>query len=215
MGCAMLLGQRAFGIRTGSANELQAQRLCPLGGDQADAAGRCMKQHKIASVQAALRLGALEQVLRSQALEHHRCAGLKRDGVGQTAHSFCRHHPQLAVAARRLAGIGRAVAGLEVAHALAHRLHHTGGFHTHLQRHRQGVEAGALVNVDVIQTHCLVTDADLAGAGIADHDIHHLQNFGATVVVNAYRLTHSILQKNKKSSGPLRLTLVDKSLHAL
>jgi hypothetical protein len=108
---------------------LQAQRLSPLGGNEADAAGNRMEQHEVARLQAALRLAPLEQVLGRQALEHHGGPGLERDRIGQAADELRRHHPPLAIGAGRLAGVGDAVAHLEMRHALAYRLHHTRGLH--------------------------------------------------------------------------------------
>ncbi len=181
----MRLGQRAFFVRACRADQLQAHGLGPLAGDQAHAAGRRVEQHKVAGLQPALRLGAAQQVLHRQALEHHGGTGLEGDSVGQLADAFGRHHTQLAVAAGRLAGVGGAVAHLQVRDALAHGLDHTRGLHAELQRHGQLVHAAALVDVDVVQAHRLVADADLAGAGFADSDIHQLELFDAAVLVNA------------------------------
>ena len=145
-----------------------------------------MKQHKVTGLEAALRLRAFEQVLHGQALEHHGRAGFKGNGVRQFAHALGRHHAQFAIAARRLAGIGGPVAHLQMRHALADGLDHARGFHAHLQRHGQGIQAGTLVDVDVVQTHGLVADADLARAGLAHRDIDQLEFFGAAVFVDAY-----------------------------
>jgi len=73
-----------------------------------------------------------------------------------------------------------------VRHALADGLHHARGFHAHLQRHGQRIDAGALVNVDVIQTHGFVADADLTRPGLTHRERDQLQFFGAAVFVNAY-----------------------------
>ncbi len=48
--------------------------------------------------------------LHRQALEHHGRAGLEVDRIGQPAHVHGRHHAQVAVAAGRVGGVGRAVA---------------------------------------------------------------------------------------------------------
>jgi hypothetical protein len=155
--------QRALGVRARGGDQLQAQRLGPLAGDQAHAAGRGVEQHEVARLQALHRARLLEQVLRRQALEHHGRAGLER--CRRAAAHARRHHAHLAVAARRVAGVGGAVAGTQVRHALAHRLDHARAFHAELQRHGQGVQAGALVDVDEVQADGVVADADLAGPG--------------------------------------------------
>jgi len=141
--------------------------------------------HKVARLQAALRLGALEQVLRGQALEHHGRTGLKRDGVGQLANTFGGHHAQVAVAAGRLAGIRRAVAHLQVRHALAHGLNHARGLHAQLQRQGQGVQAATLVHINKVQPHRVVADANLAGAGLAHRHGDELELLRAASLVNA------------------------------
>ena len=141
-----------------------------------------MEEHKVTRLQAALGQCALEQVLGGQALEHHGRTGLEADAVRQLAHALGRHHPHFAIAARWLAGIGRAVAHLEVAHALAHRLDHTGGFHAQLHREVHRIEAAALVDINVVEAHRMVADTHLAGAGLAHGDLHQLQLLGAAVL---------------------------------
>jgi hypothetical protein len=72
--------------------------------------------------------------------------------------------------------------------ALAHRFDDAGAFHAQLQRHRQLVQAGALVDVDEVQADGLVADADLAGAGLADLDVDDLHLLGAAMLVGSGRL---------------------------
>ncbi|MCY1520145.1 hypothetical protein D9M68_549160 [compost metagenome] len=174
----------ALGIAAGRADELQAERLGPLAGDEAHAAGRGMEQHEVARLQAFGGQRLLQQVLRGEALEHHGRAGLEGDVVGQFAHALGGHHAQFAVGAGRLARVGGAVAHLQVRHALAHCLDDARGFHAQLQRHLERVQAGALVGVDEVQAHGLVADADLAGAGLAHLDLDDLQFLGTAVAVD-------------------------------
>jgi hypothetical protein len=96
----MLQRQPALGCTTGGADQLQAQRLGPLAGDQAHAAGGGMEQHVVAGLQAFDRQRLLQQVLRRQALEHHAGGGVEGDAVGQLGHRLGRHHAHLAVRAR-------------------------------------------------------------------------------------------------------------------
>ena len=143
-----------------------------------------MEKYEVTGLQATLGLCALEQVLRRQALEHHGSAGLKGDRIGQFAHALGGHHAHFAVATGRLAGIGSAVAHLEVRHALAHGFDHARAFHAQFERHGQLVQAAALVHVNEVQADGLVADTDLTGAGFAHGDIHQFHNFGTTVLVN-------------------------------
>jgi len=181
------MGQRelALGIGAGGADELEAERLRPLAGDQADAAGGGMEDNEVAGLEAFGRQRPAQQVLGRQALQHHRGAGLEGDRVGQLADGLGRHHAQLAIGARGRTGVGRAVTGLQVRDALAHRLDDARGFHAELQRHRERIEPAALVGVDEVQAHRLVADPDLAGAGVTDIDLDELEFLGTAIAVDA------------------------------
>ena len=154
-----------------------------------------MKQHKITGFQATLGHGALEQILRRQALQHHGRTGFERNRVGQFAHALGGHHAHLAITARWLAGIGCAVAHFQVRHALAHGFDHARGLHAQLQGHGQSVQTAALVDVNKVQANGLVADTDLAGAGFAHGDINQFHDFGTPVLVNLYGKAHGILLK--------------------
>ena len=143
-----------------------------------------MPQHEVARLQALGRQRLAQQVLRRQAFQHHRRASLEADFVGQPAHGQRGHHALLAVAAGRVAGVGGAVAGFQVRHALAHRLDDAGAFHAQVQRHRQLVQAAALVHVDEVQADGVVADADLARPGFAHGQVDKLHFFCAAVAGN-------------------------------
>ena len=83
-----------------------------------------MKQHKVPRFQPRLRQRFAQQVLRRQALEHHGRTSFKTDSIRQLANAFCGHDAQLAVTARWLAGVGRAVADFKVRHTLTHGFDH-------------------------------------------------------------------------------------------
>ncbi|MPN45095.1 hypothetical protein SDC9_192662 [bioreactor metagenome] len=122
--------------------------------------------------------------MRRQPLEHHGRAGLETDGVGQLAHIHCRHHTHFAVAARRLARIGRAIAHLQVRDAITHGLDHARRLHADTCGHLQRIQARAVVHVDEVQADGLVADADLAGARLANLHIDKLQLFGTTMLTD-------------------------------
>ena len=120
-----------------------------------------------------------------QPLEHHGCTGFKTDGIGQLAYAHGGHDAALAVAARWVAGVGSAVAHLEVRHALAHRLNHASALHAHLQRQRQVIQAATLVHIDKVQANRVVSNADLPRPGLAHADLNEFELFRATVLINA------------------------------
>ena len=138
-----------------------------------------MEQHRVAALQAFDRQRLLEQVLGGEALEHHGRTGLEADVIGQFAHALGGHHAHFAVAAGRLAGVGGAVTGAQVGHALTHGLDHARTLHADACGHGQRVQAGAVVHVDEIEPDGVVADADLAGAWLAHGHIDDLQFFGA------------------------------------
>jgi len=144
-----------------------------------------VKQHIVARVQATLRLAAFEQVLRRQPLEHHGRAGIKVDLSRQLAHALGRHHAQVAIAARRLAGVGHPVTHPQVRDALTHRLHHARGFHAQLHGKLHRVQAAALIHVNEIQPHGTVANPNLTRAGVAHRHLHQPQLFGAAMLVDA------------------------------
>ena len=189
----MLDRELAFGVAAGGGNQLQPERARPLASDQTDAAGRCVEQHEVAGHQAFGRQRLLQQVLRCQALEHHRRAGFERDRVGQLAHALGRHHPGLAVAAGRVAGVSRAVADPQVGHACADRLDNASALHAQVQGQRVGVQAGALVDIDVVQADRVVADTDLAGTGFADGQVDELHHFGSAVLLDLDGLVHGLV----------------------
>ena len=141
---------RAFFIRPCRANQLIAQCLGPLASNQAHAACCCMEQNKITRLQAALRQSFTQQVLRREALEHHRSAGFKRNAIWQLAHALGRHHALLAICAWRLARVSRAVAHLQMRHTFANSLHHTCCLHAELQRQGQGIHTAPLIHINEI-----------------------------------------------------------------
>ena len=115
-------------------------------------------------------------------LQHHGGPGVKGYAIGQFAHALGRHHAQITVAASGLTGVGSAVSRLEVGNAGANGFHHARRLHAQLQRHGHGVETAALIDIDVVQPHRLVADADFARAGLAHVDLNELELFGATML---------------------------------
>ncbi len=63
--------------------------------------------------------------------------------------------------------------------ALAYRLDDARALHAQIQRHRQRIDAAALVDVDEVDAAGLMPDANLTGARLAHLDIDQLHQFRA------------------------------------
>jgi hypothetical protein len=164
-----------------------AQRLGPLAGDEADAAGGSVEKDGIAL----LHLEDLtDQVLRGQALQHHGRALLVADALGQYDQALGRHDARFGIGALRAADIGDVVAGLDVADAGADLLDHAGCFGAEPARQRHGVEAAADIGLDIVEADRGVAHARLARAGFADGDFFPVQNFGAAGLVETDGMRH-------------------------
>ncbi len=133
---------------------------------------------------------AADQVPRGHALQHHRRALLVGDAVGQFHQSVGRHDARLAIGAERSAGIGDAVARLQVGDAGPDLLDNACSLGAEPARQRHRVEAAALVGVDVVEPDRRVTQADLALAGFADFDLLPLQDLGPAGLRETDRLHH-------------------------
>jgi len=147
------------------------------------------------------RTGAAQEVLRGHALQHHRRASLEVDRVGQLDQAVGRHVAQFRVGADRAAGIGDAVAYLEIGHRAAHLLDHAGGFEADAGRHRQRIGTAAVVNVDVIEADGMVPHACLAGRRVADADFFPAQHFGTAGGVKTDGVGHGVSSGLTKVKG--------------
>ena len=90
--------------------------------------------------------------------------------------------PHLGVGAGRPAGVGHAVARLDVRDARADRLDDPGAFAAQAARQRQRVEAGAVVGVDEVDPDGGVADAGLALAGSPTSTSSHCRTSGPPVL---------------------------------
>ena len=74
-------------------------------------------------------------------------------------------------------------------HALTHGNHLTRAFHPRRERHRfLRINAGAEIDIDVIQPDAGLLEARFTGSGIADLDLFPLHDLGATGLVNLNRV---------------------------
>ncbi len=181
---------RGLLLRAHGADEVGAQRLRPLAGDEAHAAGRRVEEDRLAGLD---RVGAPQQVLDREALQHHAGGLLEGDRVGQLHQPLGGMDLHLGVGAQGAGGPGHAVADLQVGDAGADRLDHARAFPADRRGQRQRVQAAAMVGVDVVEADGLEADAGLVGAGIADRDLVPLQDFGAAGLVESDRVGHCLL----------------------
>ncbi len=187
------VGTRQFGLLVAAhrADHGRAQMPRPLAGDQSDSAGGGVQQDGIARLHP---VGAPQQVLSGHALQHHGGGGALVDGVGQRHHPVGGDQSDFGVSADRRTGVGHPVAGLEFGHALADRFHPPRAFHAQRPgQRRQRIQAGTVIDIDVVEPDGGMAHPELAGAGIADLDFFPAQDFGTTVLMNADRSRHGFL----------------------
>ena len=163
--------------------------LGPLRQDQADAAGGGMQQDGFAGFDA---IGLADQILHRQALQHHRRRGLVVDAVGQFDQAIGRDQPRLGIGADRGGAIGDAVARLQIGDAGADFLDHAGRLAAETARQLARINAGAIVDVDEVQSDRGVANPRLARTGLAELDLLPDQNLGTTGLVKADRMRHGV-----------------------
>jgi len=136
------------------------------------------------------------------ALEHHRRRLSVVDAVRDGDQAIGRHQPFLGIGADRRVGVGDPVAGLELGDAGAHRLDHAGRFEA--DDSRQGtrrIEAGPMIDVDVIEPDRRLPNARLTRPWCADVDVLVFQHFGSAVLVDANGLGHDGPHRFRLSSS--------------
>ena len=132
-------------------------------------------------------VGALEQILRGHALQHHRRTLLERKAIGQIHQAVGGHEAHFGVGADRPGGIGHAIALFDIGHTLTDRLDHAGRFHADAARQRQGVQAGAVIDINVIEAAGAMAHARLARSGLAHLDVLPHHDLGAALFVQPDR----------------------------
>src|SRR5271169_6892831 len=167
-----------------------AQRLRPLAGNQADAAGRAVEQNRLALPDL---MDLADQIWRRQALKHDGGGLLIADAVRQRDQPVGGHDPRFGIGPQRPISIGYPVAGLDVGNAGTDLLDDAGPLGAEPARRRRRVEAGPDIGVDVIQADRGIANARLAGSGLADLDLLPLQHFGAASLLKANRMGHRIV----------------------
>ena len=126
-------------------------------------------------------VGAADEVLRGHALEHHRGCGVEVDGVGEMDQAVRGDDAGGGVGADRAAGIGDAVAGFDGGDVVADGHDGAGAFHAGGGGEGGFIEAGAEIDVDIVEADGGVFDEGFAGTGVRRGDVlpfHHLRAAG-------------------------------------
>ncbi len=167
----------------------RAEMLCPLAEDQTDAAGRRMQQDRIAGFDA---IGLADQILNREALQHHGGRGAVIDAVGQLEQAVGGDQPRFGVGTERRSTIGDTITGLQIGHACADLLDHTGRFTAEAARQLHGIKAGAVIDVDEVQPDRGMANARLPRAGLAERNLLPDQNLGTAGFVKADGVRHAV-----------------------
>src|SRR5208337_813083 len=170
--------------RTDGADYFCAARFTPLAEDLADAAGRGVHQDPVALLHP---IGRAQEVLRGEALEHHRGARF----VGERARKLdeeARFDVALLGVGARPARVGDPVARLEVLYpgaelqnlacALAARGERQAG---------RRVEAGPIIDVHEVDPDGVLADMDLALARLRQFDLLEPDHLGSAMLMNPNR----------------------------
>ena len=188
---AVRLGELRLLLRAHGADRGHAELLQPLTGDEADAAGRGVPQHRVALLHL---VGGMDQVVHRQALQHHRRRLLVADALGHLHHAVGGHDARFAVRARQ-AGIGDPIAFLQILYARTHGVDHAGAFIAGDRRDLHRIKPGALVGVDEVDADGGVPDSHLSRAGVAHRHVVDLQHFGPALLVKTDCLGHACFSR--------------------
>ncbi len=122
-----------------------------------------------------------KKILDRQPFEHHRCGLLEADRLRDLDDGGSRHRARLSVGADRALRIRDAIAFLQAHHFRADRIDDAGAFEAKAVWQRVRIQAGAVVNVDEIQTDRVLTDSHLARPRIGHVGFDQFNDFGTAV----------------------------------
>src|SRR6185436_5257856 len=151
--------------------------------------GRRMHQRRLAGLRGIRRTG---QVLRGHALQQDRGRSLVVDAGGDGDRPPSRDDNLLRVPGAGHHRPGDVVTHLEPGHAVANGADHAGALRADDERGLEGVSAGAVVDVDVVDPRRGHVDAQLTRAGLGGGQVLDHQYLGAAGFLDEYR-THERL----------------------
>src|ERR1700735_293004 len=180
--CARLLAGRGFFQRADAADSRRAERLSPLAQDQTDAAGRRVHQNRVALFDA---VSLPQQILRGQALKHHRRRSVVRNRSRQLEQEPRLDIALLRIGARR-AGVSDSIAGLQSLDRRTDLDHLARAFGPRRER-RLGrrVETAAMIDVDEVDADRVLAQPDLTLARRRQLDLLKAHDFRAAGLIYA------------------------------
>ena len=184
---AMRASQIGFRLGGHHADDMSADMARPLAQDETDTARSRMHHDVLPGLHSE---GAAQQILRSEALQHHGRTGLKIDRIRQLHQPIGRDHALRGIGADRPAGIGHAVAHGEIVHTLSEGHDDAAALHTDRRWQRGLVEAGAKIHVDIVQADGLMAHQRLTAAGFRGGNVFPAHDLGAAIGVDADGFCH-------------------------
>ena len=192
---AMCYGELLLFFGRDNADDVGAEVFGPLTENEPDAAGGGMNDDHVTIAHA---VGAMEQILRRHALQHHRRRLIGFDRVRQDDDPIGGHVATLGVGSKD-AAVGDTVTRLDVDHAAADRLDQTGTFHADDRREtRIFVEAGPEINVDEVYPDGKMADQEFARPRGRARHVFPQEDLGTAIGVNADGFRHVGLRSPRK-----------------
>ena len=186
-------------VRAHRADHGDAERACPLAGDETDAARGRVVQNGLSTLE---RIHLTEQILHRHAFHHQRRRRAVGDAVGQFDQDIGRHDAHIGIGALRTEQVTDAIAHLDVGDVGADGLDHAHGIGAEAVRERQRIAAGAEIDIDEIDRNVRVAYARLTGARSGDLDGLELQDFRATGFMETYGFWHRALLMRAEDPEP-------------
>ncbi len=159
---AMRPRDRRFSLAADAADDPDTEVPRPLAHEDADAARSREHQNSLAGSHLVCRE---KQIVRREALGDDRRRGFIGDVRRQGDQAIRRHQAPVRVGAEGCGGIGDAVADLDLGHLRADRLDHAGRLEADRRWVvRQRIAAGAMLDVDVVETDRVLHEPHFARA---------------------------------------------------
>lgn len=182
--------QRRLFVGTDRANHRRPERPGPLAHQQPHPTGSRMNQHRIAWLYP---VGTAQQILRGHALQHHGGALLETDRFGQAHQPVGRHVADFGIGPERPAGIRDAIAGGQIGHPVPHGFDHPRCLQPDAGGQRDRIQSGAVVGIDEVQAHRMMTHPHLTWGGLGQHHRFPLQNLRTSGLMKADCVRHGVL----------------------
>src|SRR5690606_11576527 len=172
--------------RACGADDGRPQMLRPLTGDETDAAGSRVQEHRRSGTDL---VSLFQEIADGHSLQHHGGGRLIIDAVWNLDHAISGKEPLLRVGTDR-AGIGDPVAHLEVSHAGTDGRDLTRAFRSDHRGQADLVQALAMIRVNVIESYRTMLEANLPFTRLADLDLLPFHDLRAAMLMNSNCVHH-------------------------